>query len=456
MLPRLKGIYRHFWVRNQMILAGKGALLGALEEAGIPTLMLKGAALTAVVYRDGGVRPMNDFDVLVPEHRALPAMEILEKRGWIPEFHDHRALVASLHACHFRHPREGNLDLHWRVMHAASRRAGDDLFWKRSVPLEWQGVRTRVLSTEDQLLHACEHGPRFDLVPPLRWLADVWCTVRTSEGAVDWERLRSGARLRKLILPVRDSLVWLERHIGPVLPDPERELWRAERPGYFERVETRLARRPFPADPPWWHKLPLNLCLYWRLRGGDNWMVFWRGLPLFLRHIHNLRRPFHEHVAKRALMAAKQVLRRFVRGEQPDQPEGDRGIRSVPAHDFTGFGPLERCGDEWVRWSGERGVLRVRLPRLPGRIVLHLGKPCDWSGDLEPHTAFYFNTHPLPPAAVRYDAARHAVMLAVGPEWFEDEVYQRIGIRCAVSAGGQGRGLPLAGVGTEGFRPDQA
>ena len=83
-MPKLKGVYRHTWFKNQTVLRQAGIPIRVLRKAGIPTLALKGATLCPLYYRDWGVRRMEDFDLLVPPDRATDAMAALRAIGATP------------------------------------------------------------------------------------------------------------------------------------------------------------------------------------------------------------------------------------------------------------------------------------------------------------------------------------------------------------------------------------
>src|SRR5688572_8020735 len=51
---RVRGIYRHAWVRNQLILRDAASLARALGDGGVPVLVLKGAALLRYYGNDWG------------------------------------------------------------------------------------------------------------------------------------------------------------------------------------------------------------------------------------------------------------------------------------------------------------------------------------------------------------------------------------------------------------------
>ena len=67
--PRIEALRDRYvltWSDNQRQCHSALPLLHAFEQAGIDAVVLKGLALIARFYRDPGVRPMADVDVLVP------------------------------------------------------------------------------------------------------------------------------------------------------------------------------------------------------------------------------------------------------------------------------------------------------------------------------------------------------------------------------------------------------
>ncbi|MEQ1839385.1 MAG: nucleotidyltransferase family protein, partial [Verrucomicrobiales bacterium] len=174
LIPRLHGVYRRFWTANQLILGRNAKLLSTFAEAGIPTMLTKGAALLVSAYRDYGTRPMDDLDLMVPHTHAVRAMELLEAQGWESEFLNARELPESLHACHFRHDGLGLIDLHWQLFHVATPDDLKSLVWRDAVSCSLNGHDTLTPNFSDQFLHACEHGVRYNIVPPFRWLADCF------------------------------------------------------------------------------------------------------------------------------------------------------------------------------------------------------------------------------------------------------------------------------------------
>ena len=81
-MNKFKGIYQLTWYRNQMLFHNMAILLRRFHNAGIQTMIIKGAALTLLYYRDYGLRPMKDFDVLIHTKQATAAINLLKKLGW--------------------------------------------------------------------------------------------------------------------------------------------------------------------------------------------------------------------------------------------------------------------------------------------------------------------------------------------------------------------------------------
>ncbi len=141
--------------------------LAALEQAGVPVVVLKGAALASQVYPDAALRPMQDLDLWVPPERLTVAAAALIGAGF--RFPDRTtagrqlpvaeglATVLSLEL-----PGTALLvELHGRVQSlevlSAERVA---CMWERAVPAEFGAVSGLVLRHDDQLLHLCLHSAR--------------------------------------------------------------------------------------------------------------------------------------------------------------------------------------------------------------------------------------------------------------------------------------------------------
>ncbi|MSP93914.1 MAG: hypothetical protein EXR00_01485 [Alphaproteobacteria bacterium] len=105
-MAALKERYIRTRYANRELLRHLARLLLLFESRTIPTLVLKGAALGALVYRDPGLRPMADLDVAVPHSHASQATTLLLQSNWSLENIPLRVQTrpASLAALQFSSP----------------------------------------------------------------------------------------------------------------------------------------------------------------------------------------------------------------------------------------------------------------------------------------------------------------------------------------------------------------
>jgi hypothetical protein len=310
-LPRLKGIYRYFWARHQKILHQTRPVVGALRNADIPVLLTKGAALNFGAYAGRSIRPMDDLDVVVPFTRAREAQDVVERAGWKSIFRHPDRLVEIAHACHYEGPERAPLDLHWHVLHSDCSAAADALFWGRTIEASWEGESVRILHPADQLLHLCEHGVRYNLVAPLRWLADVALVLDAGWKNCDWEVLVVTAEKKDLTLPVQATLLYLQEHLNGEIPAEVFAALARVRPTLLARAHQVALAWPTPRGIHFWNQLPANLLGYLRLKRSDGYRRLWCDAASYLEVIHDLDRPLDAFVRHELRMLGTHLLDRL-------------------------------------------------------------------------------------------------------------------------------------------------
>lgn len=243
--------------------AGRG-LLRILAEAGIDTLVLKGGALATRLYREAGLRPMSDLDVLVPTDRAEMAIETLRLAGWRPRVAITPAFIRMQHGADlFTEGSSLKCDLHWHAYGDCCQPDADIDLWAASVPLDFEGVPSRALGPADQLLHVCAHGSRRTRYPQFQWVADSLLLLR--DIGTDWARFIAEAGRRRFVLRAGTMLAYLRKTFGA--PVPAEVLGRLEAlpVSRFERFEYWVANR----RQGLLGGLPGVWCSYHRLRDGQ-------------------------------------------------------------------------------------------------------------------------------------------------------------------------------------------
>lgn len=235
---RLRGIYRRCWYRNQVLLRGAKAALGVLRDAGVETLVIKGAALIDRYYPDSGTRPMSDVDILVGSADRDSAFSILEASGW--ELIRPTVRIETRHAVEFINADHGGMvDLHWASSARDFHPKFDEtaLFERASPATLLEGVS--ILAPEDELLLAVRHG-----IPQGRisWIADVAFIVRN--GKVDWLALQDASARYRTAELLETSLRWVADVTGvPIHETVLQALTASSRPRWHRR-EVRTLLRP--------------------------------------------------------------------------------------------------------------------------------------------------------------------------------------------------------------------
>lgn len=245
-MARLRGIYRYHWCRNQLLLGELRGLLAALREASVEVLLLKGAALIDRYYKDPGLRPMSDLDIMVRPERMEAARAVLQNLGWTPRvpvdfgrIHAQR-LVHAVDFVREKHGRTLEVDLHWTPLHRATWPDAERPFWTHALNTEMGGIPCRLLDPTHQLLHTCLHGGLWNAMPPFRWVADALWVLRADAGAVDWDRLLAEARTLNGHLLLRTTLSYLRDRFDAPIPAAVLTRLAGDRPSRYERLEHRL------------------------------------------------------------------------------------------------------------------------------------------------------------------------------------------------------------------------
>jgi hypothetical protein len=168
-------------------------VIQALNQAGIESILLKGADLRMRLYGESAVRPMADLDLLVSPRQISRATMVLEGLGLAlqPQCSDPRPGFRELfrNELHFNPPPGSPLlvDLHWHL-------SGVDNFYtvpfprleQMAIPWSYLGQPVKVLGPEHALihlaLHACSelHGimQTIDLCLALHTLPLHWPTLK--------------------------------------------------------------------------------------------------------------------------------------------------------------------------------------------------------------------------------------------------------------------------------------
>ncbi len=197
--------------RNLFLFHELNKVLEHLNEAGIQTLVLKGAALAETIYGNIALRPMGDIDLLVSPEDAARALDSLADAGYVPgtEPQHGMALVYENEVALHKPGMESYLlEIHWALF--------DSPFYQQ-MPLDWfwqtrQVVETPTgsfykLSPSAEVLYLCGHlALHHAHEPVMLWLNDLAMILEHQQEKIDWSVFLEQTEAYHLVLAVRKTL----------------------------------------------------------------------------------------------------------------------------------------------------------------------------------------------------------------------------------------------------------
>ena len=207
-------------------------------------MLLKGAALTLLHYRDPGLRPMDDVDILVPTRQWRAAVDAVFELGWRPRAPVTPRHVEASHGMDFGNAEAHRMDLHWHLLPESCWPGADDEFWGHASTTSLHGVPVSILDPTDQLFHTCAHGVKWEPVPSLRWIVDAAMILKDPSVTIDWDRLLRLTDRHRVVPSLRDALTYLETELGLPVPAAVRTALSAAPVSWAEGYEYRLRNRP--------------------------------------------------------------------------------------------------------------------------------------------------------------------------------------------------------------------
>jgi hypothetical protein len=209
----LQGLYLRHRHANQVRTRVLRDVLAAYEAAGIQALVLKGAALSHLVYPEPGLRPMSDLDILVPTSDLWQAQHLLANLGF-------DALLPTGPTPPPRHLPTATLrteglmvqvEIHHRLLsnyfddavsyvrsrfsfikRIPQKRPSSDLTISPH-PFPLADLTAYTLGYEDTLQHLCRHLASHVNVwdfGRLIWVADVVSLAERFASEIDWKQVR--------------------------------------------------------------------------------------------------------------------------------------------------------------------------------------------------------------------------------------------------------------------------
>ena len=244
--PVAEGL-KHLYYRDTIRSLAKRELLRAallrFEQASVPVIVLKGAALATLVYQSHALRPTRRIELLVQirDHaRAEAVLRSLREAPGPPVGGPHGYALLNV---------RGHIFGQNSVMPAAVRIPIED-FWARARPVQIASLPTLVFGHEDLLLHLAMHLTADAFVGRVRTLCDIGETCRRYGDAIDWSQLIARAWAYDLAKPLYYSLRLARELVGAGVPSQALTALREsfDQPPLEDRFIAASARRALLRD----------------------------------------------------------------------------------------------------------------------------------------------------------------------------------------------------------------
>jgi hypothetical protein len=189
---KLKKAYHENIARNMYLYAELLRIIKAFGDKGVKVIVLKGAVLAKIVYKDIGLRSMMDIDLLVKKEDLPYAKETMSNLGYVPKMRllseewftkNHFHLPTYIH-------REKSLivEIHWHITGKAFNNINIKQWFERARCTKLDRYQVLTPAPEDMIIHLClhlyNHGYHSKMI--LRELCDISETLNHYREEIDW------------------------------------------------------------------------------------------------------------------------------------------------------------------------------------------------------------------------------------------------------------------------------
>ncbi len=216
---RLDTLARNGWFIQQL-----EEWLARFDAAGIPAIVLKGAAMIALVYQRLALRPMSDLDVLVRRVDFERAGELLRAAGFSPHDEDatNKTQTIRTQVAWVREtPASLAIELHWHLIDSGYyvRHIPIEWFWDHTIDVHLRSRRIRVFAPEAQLLHLASHLELHHAGAGVWWLYDIAALIHKLGAALDWDVVVDTAQRFEWGQSLRVALERAQATFGAPVPE---------------------------------------------------------------------------------------------------------------------------------------------------------------------------------------------------------------------------------------------
>ncbi len=228
-MAKLKKMYYENAARNMLLYDELGTVLRALKDDGVDVISLKGAFLAEAVYRNIGLRPMSDIDLLIKKEDLHKVKKELARLGYstpVYPTHLHEKIQNQLQNNEVHYINQGKkimIDMHWGIVPSIIPFQVDiNKFWENAQPVKIAGIETLMPAPEDSLLHLCLHLDEHINIsnaphPQFKGYSDIVAVIMHYEEKINWKYLVESSKNYGIEEPVYHGL-YIASKLGAFVP----------------------------------------------------------------------------------------------------------------------------------------------------------------------------------------------------------------------------------------------
>lgn len=229
-MTKLRIVYYKNAARNTLRYDELSKILIAFKDVRIDVIVLKGAFLAETVYKNIGLRPMSDIDILVRREDLQKVKKELVQLGyagiiyptkWHEKLYTQWQTELKEEIQFNKHDKNVRIDVHWNVQPPVIPFQIDiNKFWENAQPVKIAGVETLMLVPEDLIQHLCLHLHKHinSGAIPFRWYCDIAEVIRHYEGKINWKYLVQSSKNYGIEEPIYQSLYLVNKYFGAFVP----------------------------------------------------------------------------------------------------------------------------------------------------------------------------------------------------------------------------------------------
>jgi hypothetical protein len=222
-LSRLKQTYFKITARNIFIIEKFRDIQKIFSDQELELIALKGIHLTDAIYKDIGLRPMSDIDILVHKDEAEKCRKILIEYGYIERGASKSDFIQKEKKHLLPLEKDGvTIEIHVQLHNAQfGYTINTDDFWKNSRFILLYGIRTRTLSPNDLLQHLCIH---FDVhnsahEVQLRMYGDIVNVIECYKNELNWKLFEESCKKGNCTKNVFRILLLVKKYFNADIPE---------------------------------------------------------------------------------------------------------------------------------------------------------------------------------------------------------------------------------------------